>query len=76
MFAPTLNPPNPSFIRTHLKDRIIKTNTDPERIHSGSALDRLSFLRFFAAQGMIPPPGGDEDEEAPGAPARPNCETQ
>jgi hypothetical protein len=44
-------------------------------MHTGSALDRLSFLDFFAAQGMIPPRrGDDEDDEGPRA--RPNCETQ
>jgi len=73
MFAPTLTPPNPSFSRTHLQGTIIKNNTDPNRIHMGSALDRLNIFQLFGARGMMPSADDPEDD---GGPIRPNCETQ
>jgi hypothetical protein len=73
MFAPTLTPPNPSLVRTHLQQNIIKNNTDPERVHMGSALNRLTLMQLFAAQNIIPSMNDPEDD---GGPIRPSCETQ
>jgi hypothetical protein len=74
MFASTLHDPEVSFSRTHLKDTIIKANTDRERMHMGSTLDRLSLLQLFANRTMVVPTRDDEEDE--GGPTRPTCETQ
>jgi len=73
MFAPTLNPPNPSFARTHLRENIIRDNTNPNRVHMGTALDRYNIFQIFGAQGVMPTMDDPEDD---GEPTRPNCETQ
>jgi hypothetical protein len=76
MFAPTMRAMEPSFNRTHLRDSILKANTDPDRLHMSSAMNRLSLLQLFASRGMVPnDPDADDDDDAPvGRP--PNCETQ
>jgi len=75
MFAPTMRAMKPSFNRTHLRDSILKANTDPDRLHMSSAMNRLSLLQLFASRGMVPnDPDADDDDAPVGRP--PNCETQ
>jgi hypothetical protein len=68
LFAPLSGKPNPSFSRLHLRDSIIKANTD-RRLHSPStAFGNLDLLEFLASRGLQARMGdGDPD---------PQCATQ
>jgi len=62
MFAPVSQRPDPSFSRLHLRDTIIKANTQRPRYRSGSVLGRASLLDFLASRGIVARVEGGEGE--------------
>lgn len=77
LFSPLAKRPDPSFARTHLRDSIIKANTERADFEPASSFGRVSVLNFLASRGIRARFGGggndsDDDEDD----RQPECTTQ